>query len=548
MKIDGLRRLKTKNLVIILLLSVPFVCFGQTKYFEISQNSDIYNAVLRELELNYVDSLPHKKMTETAINSMLKLLDPYTVFIPKSDKNALTMMTTGMYGGIGAIIMQKDGEIVIAEPHEGMPAQRSGLKAGDILVQINGVKIKGKSVSEASSKLRGIPSTEVRLKVKRPGEKKTFEKVVVREAIKIEPVSYYGTLSDSIGYISFREFTAKSANSFKNALSELIQQHHINKLIIDLRDNGGGLVNEAIEIASLFVPKRSLIVSLKGKIKEANKVYKTVSEPLYPEMPLLILVNEESASASEILAGALQDMDRAVIVGKRTFGKGLVQNVRMLPHESYLKVTTAKYYTPSGRCLQAINYTGDRKKTPDNLTSEFKTLHGRTVRDGGGITPDTTLTDDEKINISYYLFTKNIIFDYATQYTASHPTIATPDTFRLSDEEYQQFVDYVIDRDFTYQLESNKYLQDLRKMIRIEGYEASTDSILNQLTDLLKPDIQKDLQLFRKDITFMLESEIVKRYYFQKGEAEYRLRGDKWVKDALKIIKDRDKMTAILRP
>ncbi|HOO23529.1 MAG TPA: S41 family peptidase [Paludibacteraceae bacterium] len=548
MKIDGLRRLKTKNLVIILLLSVPFVCFGQTKYFEISQNSDIYNAVLRELELNYVDSLPHKKMTETAINSMLKLLDPYTVFIPKSDKNALTMMTTGMYGGIGAIIMQKDGEIVIAEPHEGMPAQRSGLKAGDILVQINGVKLKGKSVSEASSKLRGIPSTEVRLKVKRPGEKKTFEKVVVREAIKIEPVSYYGTLSDSIGYISFREFTAKSANSFKNALSELIQQHHINKLIIDLRDNGGGLVNEAIEIASLFVPKRSLIVSLKGKIKEANKVYKTVSEPLYPEMPLLILVNEESASASEILAGALQDMDRAVIVGKRTFGKGLVQNVRMLPHESYLKVTTAKYYTPSGRCLQAINYTGDRKKTPDNLTSEFKTLHGRTVRDGGGITPDTTLTDDEKINISYYLFTKNIIFDYATQYAASHPTIATPDTFRLSNGEYQQFVDYVIDRDFTYQLESNKYLQDLRKMIRIEGYEASTDSILNQLTDLLKPDIQKDLQLFRKDITFMLESEIVKRYYFQKGEAEYRLRGDKWVKDALKIIKDRDKMTAILRP
>jgi len=548
MKIDGLRRLKTKNLVIILLLSVPFVCFGQTKYFEISQNSDIYNAVLRELELNYVDSLPHKKMTETAINSMLKLLDPYTVFIPKSDKNALTMMTTGMYGGIGAIIMQKDGEIVIAEPHEGMPAQRSGLKAGDILVQINGVKLKGKSVSEASSKLRGIPSTEVRLKVKRPGEKKTFEKVVVREAIKIEHVSYYGTLSDSIGYISFREFTAKSANSFKNALSELIQQHHINKLIIDLRDNGGGLVNEAIEIASLFVPKRSLIVSLKGKIKEANKVYKTVSEPLYPEMPLLILVNEESASASEILAGALQDMDRAVIVGKRTFGKGLVQNVRMLPHESYLKVTTAKYYTPSGRCLQAINYTGDRKKTPDNLTSEFKTLHGRTVRDGGGITPDTTLTDDEKINISYYLFTKNIIFDYATQYAASHPTIATPDTFRLSNGEYQQFVDYVIDRDFTYQLESNKYLQDLRKMIRIEGYEASTDSILNQLTDLLKPDIQKDLQLFRKDITFMLESEIVKRYYFQKGEAEYRLRGDKWVKDALKIIKDRDKMTAILRP
>ncbi|HQO48109.1 MAG TPA: S41 family peptidase, partial [Paludibacteraceae bacterium] len=278
------------------------------------------------------------------------------------------------------------------------------------------------------------------------------------------------------------------------------------------------------------------------------KVYKTVSEPLYPEMPLLILVNEESASASEILAGALQDMDRAVIVGKRTFGKGLVQNVRMLPHESYLKVTTAKYYTPSGRCLQAINYTGDRKKTPDNLTSEFKTLHGRTVRDGGGITPDTTLTDDEKINISYYLFTKNIIFDYATQYAASHPTIATPDTFRLSNGEYQQFVDYVIDRDFTYQLESNKYLQDLRKMIRIEGYEASTDSILNQLTDLLKPDIQKDLQLFRKDITFMLESEIVKRYYFQKGEAEYRLRGDKWVKDALKIIKDRDKMTAILRP
>ncbi|NCA79603.1 MAG: S41 family peptidase, partial [Sphingobacteriia bacterium] len=319
--------------IIFVLLCSPILCVAQNRYFEISKNSDIYNAVLRELEINYVDSLPNEKMTETAINNMLKLLDPYTIFIPKSDKTTLTMMTTGMYGGIGAIIMQKGENIVVAEPHEGMPAQRNDIKAGDIILQINGEKMKGKSVSEVSNKLRGIPGTEIHLKLKRPGEKQTIDKKFIREAIKIEPIDYYGTLADNIGYISFREFTAKSSNSFKETLLDLTQNHHINKLIIDLRDNGGGLVDEAIAIASLFVPKRSTIVTMKGKIQNDNKVYKTLSEPLFPDMPLVILVNDESASASEILAGALQDMDRAVIIGERTFGKGLVQNVRMLPHE-----------------------------------------------------------------------------------------------------------------------------------------------------------------------------------------------------------------------
>lgn len=534
--------------IIFVLLCSPILCVAQNRYFEISKNSDIYNAVLRELEINYVDSLPNEKMTETAINNMLKLLDPYTIFIPKSDKTTLTMMTTGMYGGIGAIIMQKGENIVVAEPHEGMPAQRNDIKAGDIILQINGEKMKGKSVSEVSNKLRGIPGTEIHLKLKRPGEKQTIDKKFIREAIKIEPIDYYGTLADNIGYISFREFTAKSSNSFKETLLDLTQNHHINKLIIDLRDNGGGLVDEAIAIASLFVPKRSTIVTMKGKIQNDNKVYKTLSEPLFPDMPLVILVNDESASASEILAGALQDMDRAVIIGERTFGKGLVQNVRMLPHETYLKVTTAKYYIPSGRCVQAINYTGDRKRIPDSLTTEFKTLHGRIVRDGGGISPDIAQTTDEKINISYYLFAKNIFFDYATDYTQKHATIATPDTFKLSDEEYSQFVDYVIGKNFTYQLESNKYLQELVKMIKMEGYETIADSTLKVLTKQLTPDIKKDLQLFKKDILFMLETEIVKRYYFQKGEIEYRLRTDKWVKEAVKTINNQDKMAAILCP
>lgn len=513
---------------------------SEQKYYDIFRCSDIYNSVWRELDINYVDTLNHEKLNDIAINSMLQSLDPYTVYIPEQQEEDLKAMTTGIYGGIGAVVQKHNDYVVISEPRYGLTAYKNGILAGDEIVSIDNENMKGKTVSYVSNRLKGIPGSEIKLKLRRHGENKLIEKTFRREAIHINSIDYYGVVADSIGYIALTDFTDQSYNDFKVALTAL-KDKNIKRLVIDLRNNGGGLVSEAVNIASMFLPKGTNIVSMRDKSAKNERKYKTPFVPIMPDIPLAIIVNENSASASEILAGAFQDLDRAVIVGARSFGKGLVQAIRQLPYGGYLKVTTAKYYLPSGRCIQSIDYegsTGERPKNiPDSLTNKFKTVGGRIVRDKSGITPDVSVESEKGNYISYYLFTDNIIFDFATQYYYSHPKIENPSTFNITDDEYNSFISFVKSKNFTYKLESEKMLSQLRKLVETEGYLTQTDTLLKQLSPMLKADVERDLRDFRKDIQKLLESEIVKRYYYQRGYYEFFLRYDDWLAKAIESIK-----------
>ncbi len=508
--------------------------------FNAMKHIEVYNSVLRELEINYVDTLQHDKLLKQSLDRMLYTLDPYTSFIPSSDEETLKRLRSGQYGGIGSVITLVDGKPYLSDPYYGMPAQVNGLCAGDEIVEIDGVKCEDKSISEVSDMLRGKPHTEITIKIRRYGDAKIIKKSFLRDIIQMPTVPFYAQVEDGVGYIVVLDFIDRTAADFEKALKDLVSQHNINKLIIDLRGNGGGLVGQAVEIASLFLPRGTEIVSMKGRHNSTSTVYKTHREPLYPNMQLLFLVDGNTASSSEILSGAMQDLDRAYILGERTFGKGLVQNVRELPFDNYLKVTTAKYYLPSGRCIQAVDYAnrqnGTTRVIPDSLTKEFRTLKGRIVRDGGGVTPDSIITEEATYNIAGYLYLKNLYFKYANQYVASHPAIAPASQFKLTDDEYNDFCKFVIQSGFTYRLESEKYLQDLKKMVKTEGYDTKTDSLFTQLTNLLQPNVADDLTLFRNDVQEMLEMEIIKRYYYQKGTIEYSLRHDDWLKTAISII------------
>ncbi len=536
-----------KLFVIGSLLIVSSVAFGQNKsdeqtrekHYDAFRSADIYNVVWRELDINYVDSLDHEKLNEIALNSMLQSLDPYTIYIPEKQEENLKTMTTGIYGGIGALIQKYGDYVVVSEPKYGLPAQKNGIMAGDIILSIDGQSMKDKSNAYVSERLKGIPGTEIKLKLRRYGHNKPIEKSFRREAIHLKSVEYYGVLHDSIGYIALTDFTDHSYNEFKAALTEL-KSKNIKKLIIDLRNNGGGLVSEAVNIASMFLPRSTTVVTMRGKSLSSDKIYKTPFAPIMPDIPLVVMINENSASASEILAGAFQDLDRAVVVGERSYGKGLVQAIRQMPYGGYLKLTTAKYFLPSGRCIQSIDYadeTNVRTKTiPDSLTNKFYTVKGRVVRDKSGITPDVVFDNGKGNYVSYYLFTQNHIFDFATQYFYNHDKIAPPSQFNLSDEEYQQFVDFVKERNFTYKLESEKMLSQLRQMVEDEGYLAKNDTLLKQLADNLKADVERDMNDFRTDIQQLLEGEIVKRYYYQKGFDEFSLRYDTWIEKAVKAF------------
>lgn len=525
---------------------------AQDKYARIANSLEIYNAVMRELSINYVDTIDYEQINQAGINYMLQKLDPYTTFFAESEEDALKMMTTGTYGGIGAIISRQGTNILIAEPYEGMPAQRHDIRAGDIIVEVDGKSTKGLQTGDVSQMLRGPQGTEVELLLQRPGEKKTFRKKIIREVIQINPVEYYGMLTDTIGYIALRDFTDKAYNEVRDAVIDLTKNHNMRKLIIDLRSNGGGLVSEAVNIAGLFVPRHTHIVSTKGLQPQSHQEYVTSNEPLLPDLPLMVLINSASASASEILAGALQDLDRAIVVGERSYGKGLVQSLRPLPHNTYLKVTTAKYYIPSGRCVQAIDYAkrnsdGSIQRIPDSLTHEFTTRNGRKVRDGGGIMPDSTLKRRDDCNIVYELYVRNLFFDYATNYARTHKSIAAPERFALTDAEYDDFINYVKAQNFTYELQSAQMLDEVRQVVQAEGYATDADTLLAQLATTLKPDIDRDLRHFRQSIEELLGSEIVKRYYFQKGTVAYELRFDQWLHQAIDLFNDDRRCADILK-
>lgn len=546
-----------KSLLWVLLLPLVYIVLvafkGDNRNFLLSKHLDIFHAVFRELDLMYVDTIDVPGTIETGISAMLSKLDPYTVYYPEDDEEDLKMMLTGKYAGVGAIIRyhKRHDRVVVVEPYEGMPALDAGLRAGDILLSIDGDDLKGLSVDKVSERLRGEAGTTLTVRAKREGVPDSiFEVKLTRANIALPSVPYYTMLSDSVGYIILNSFTENCAREVRLALVEL-KDRGAKRLVLDLRGNGGGSLSEAVDITGLFVPKGTVVVTTRGKIAQATQSFRTRREPLDATMPLVVLVDGQSASASEIVAGAIQDLDRGVIMGRRTYGKGLVQTVRDLPYNSSLKLTTGKYYTPSGRCVQAIDYArraedGSVERIPDSLTTEYRTVAGRPVRDGGGITPDVPLQADSLPNILFYLANSDVLFDFATDYTRLHPTIAPVAEFVVTDSLYAAFLAAVKASDFTYDRQSERALAALKELARFEGYAESAAAEFAALEKKLTHDIDHDFRYFEPRIKELLADELVCRYYYQRGTIEQTLKTDSTVIRAHHLLTDEPAYRAIL--
>lgn len=546
-------------------LLVGSVFFGFNKEddrnFQIIKSLDVFNSVFKELDMFYVDSIDPKEVVEYGIRAMLAKTDPYTEYYPEED-NTLKEMTSGKFGGIGSVIRYYTPRkrVAIIEPSEGNPAAEAGLKAGDIIMEINGKdmaqgdRIPNDLTSYVSDNLRGDPGTLCIIKVERPTSDSTYvpmEFKVTRGTIRTNPVPYFGMLNDSIGYIYISTFSVEGCSKeVKRALVELKQQG-ATSLVIDLRGNGGGLLSEAVNVVNFFVPKGKEIVKTKGKFKQMDHAYRTMNEPIDLEIPLAVLVDGGTASAAEILSGSLQDLDRAVIIGNRTYGKGLVQTLRDLPYNSSMKITTAKYYIPSGRCVQAIDYSrrnsdGSIARTPDSLTNVFHTAAGREVRDGGGIRPDIEVKMDKTPNILFYLVNDDQIFDYATQYVLQHPTIAEVKDFQLTDADYAEFKALLKKRNFSYDRQSEAMLEKLKEMAEFEGYMENASEEFAALEKKLQHNLDLELDRFAKDIKPLIAEEIVKRYYFEKGAVQETLKDDADLKKALEMLQQPEEYKKVL--
>lgn len=542
-----MRRFLQIRWVAVLLAVAGAVCFfgfrsGGSRNFRIAKNLDVFNSIVKELDMFYVDTINPDKTIREGINAMLYSLDPYTAYYPEDDQSELEQMLKNSYGGIGSIITwnAKLKRSMIAEPYENMPAAKVGLKAGDVLMEIDGKDLAGKNNQEVSEMLRGQVGTSFKLKVQRPGTEKLLEFDIVRRSIQLPFIPYYTVLDNNIGYINLSTFSGNPSREFKQAFLDL-KKKGITSLVIDLRNNGGGLLEESIEIANFFLPRGKILVTTKGKTKQASNTYKTLREPLDLEMPLAVLVNGGTASSSEILAGSLQDLDRAVIIGNRTFGKGLVQTPRPLPYGGTIKLTTSKYYIPSGRCVQAIDYKnrnedGSVGRIPDSLTTVFHTAAGREVRDGGGVTPDITVKQEKLPNILFYLVNDNLIFNYATDYCLKHPAIPSAEKFKVTDADYADFKAMVKKADFKYDQQTGKILKNLKEMAEFEGYLADASEEFEALERKLSHNLDRDLDHFSKEIKAMIAIEIVKRYYYQRGSIIEQLKDDNDLKEAVKIL------------
>ncbi|MBI9068079.1 MAG: S41 family peptidase [Salinivirgaceae bacterium] len=546
--------LKLKLLIgaVLIAIVVGFVSFDDEN-FQIIKNLDIYHTLFRELNLYYVDETDPGDLVKTSIDKMLSSLDPYTVYIPESNIEDYKFMTTGQYGGIGALIRKTGDYVIITEPYEGFPAQKAGLKAGDKIVQIDGKNVKGKSSGDISELLKGEPNTEIKLEISRPGLDKNIEKVVSREKIKISSVPYSGMLNDSIGYIRLTQFTENCSKEVKDAFKELKRDNELKGLVFDLRGNPGGLLHEAVNVSNIFVPKGQEVVSTKGKVKQWNRTYNATMDAMDTEIPLVVLVNRGSASASEIVSGVIQDLDRGVVIGTRTFGKGLVQTTRDLSYNSKLKITTAKYYIPSGRCIQALDYSnrnedGSVGRVPDSLITEFKTHGGRKVFDGGGVMPDIEVESPELSKIAISLYTKNLIFDYATDFTLKNDSIAKPEQFEINDQIYNDFTSFLADKDFDYTLESESLINKLETVIKKEKYHDVVSAELELLRKKLAHDKNNDLQMFRSEISELLRDEIVSRYYYQIGRAKTSIKNDPLIEKAILILNNKKEYQLTLSP
>jgi carboxyl-terminal processing protease len=540
-------------LVLVLLFGL-LVSFGFVdRYFEIAKNLDTFASLFRQLNNHYVEEVTPGELMKEGIDGMLASLDPYTEFVPESEIEDFRMnYVSKQYAGIGALIFNKNGKVVVSEPYEGFAAQKADIRAGDEILSINGIPVKGKSSGSVTELLKGQKGTALKMVLQRVGEDKPLEKQLVRQTITFSNVPYYGLLNDSTGYIKLDKFLENAAQEVRDALLDLKQKHHVTSLVLDLRGNGGGIVQESVNIVNLFVDKGLEIVAQRGRFKERDILYKASFNPVDARIPLVVLVDRGSASASEIVAGAIQDLDRGTIIGQRTFGKGLVQQTLSLPYNSLLKVTVAKYYTPSGRCIQAMDYShrnadGSVSKISDSLMTEFKTRHGRSVFDGSGIHPDLATAERQYNNITYSIVNKQLHFDFATRYRATHPSLTDARHYKMSDADYNEFVQFLADKDYNYTTRSEKNLQELKDIAIKEKYFNNIKEEYLALEQKLQQNKKDDLIRYKPEIREILEEEIASRYYFQKGKLEASFKNDADLKQALLVLNNRKLYTTILK-
>ena len=545
------------SLLMVLLAAPAFAQIDRDHDFKTAKNMDIFNSIYKNLDLMYVDTLDAEEVVGNGIKAMLGSLDPYTTYYPEEKVNELKNMLTGKYAGVGAVVRYnfQVQRVCISEPYENMPAAEVGLKKGDIILSIDDEDMTNKDVAYVSDHLRGDPGTSFILKVKRPSTGKTLKVKITRRTIQMPFLPYYGILEGGFGYINFNSFTDNCAKDVRRAFIDLKKQG-AKGLVFDLRNNGGGSVSEAVSIINMFLPKGKTVLKMQGKLQRSNKEYKTSVEPVDSVMPMVVLVNGNSASASEIMSGSLQDYDRAIILGTRTYGKGLVQTTMDLPYNGQMKLTTAKYYIPSGRCVQALNYKHSKggyvEHVPDSLTKVFYTANGREVRDGGGVKPDVEVKPDSLPNIAFYLAgardSNEVMLNYEVDYIAKHPTIAPAKDFALTDADYDEFKARVLKADFKYDRETEKYLKDLEKLAKFEGYYDDAKPEFEALKKKLSHNVAKDLDYNKEYIKQLLENEIVAAYYFQAGAIQNSLRYDKQIKEAVKLLNSPEEYSKILRP
>lgn len=540
----------TFAVVIISVFTTAYIFRNESKDFKLQKNLDIFYSLVRELNAFYVDELKPDKLFEAGIDRMLNELDPYTTYYTESERDDFTFMTTGKYGGIGSRIRSSGDYTVLTQIYEGFPADKAGLKAGDILKKINGESLKGLDAEGVSEKLKGEPNTEMTLLIERQGEE--FEKTLTRKRVTIPPVPYYGMLDKKTAYIKFTNFTQDCSADVRNALKTLLEDQGAKKVILDVRSNPGGLLKEAVDIVNLFVGPEHEVVSTKGRVEKFDNTYETTRQAVNEDIPLVIMINRATASAAEILAGAVQDLDRGVVVGQRSYGKGLVQISRPLSYNATLKVTTAKYYIPSGRCIQAIDFSsrnedGSVGHIPDSLTSEFETLNGRTVRDGGGIAPDYKVDPEQLSRLSTRLYIESLIFDFATEFYWANPEIEKPGNFEIGEDTYQAFENFLKERNFSYESATQNALERLDTVAKRERYYEKNKDLFEELKKRLDHNLHNDLMTFRDEITRLLEDEIMGRYYYEEGVIKHSLDSDKQLQKAIEVINDESLYVSTLK-
>ncbi len=537
------------SLLLIVGVSTGFLVNQETRDFRIAKNLDIFYSLFRELNTFYVDEIDPDKLIKAGIDNMLKTLDPYTVYFPETEADEFTIMTTGKYGGIGSLVRSTGDYVVITEVYKGFPADKAGMKPGDLLKKVDGVSLKGVPSDKVSEKLKGNPGTDINLTIERNGKETDYQ--LKREKIVMPPVPYYGMIDAKTGYIRFTNFTQNCVDDVKAALTAL-KSSGAQQIVLDLRGNPGGLLTEAVSIVNLFVAEGTEVVSTKGKVKQFDEDFKTTKQPLDDKIPLAVIINRSSASASEIVAGAIQDLDRGIIVGQRSYGKGLVQITRPLSYNTQLKVTTAKYYIPSGRCIQARDFShpnedGSVGVIPDSLISEFKTRNGRIVKDGGGIKPDIEILPAPLSQISSELFLRNYIFDYATAYYWSHPSLTSVDQFTFTDKDYSDFKTFLLDRKFSYKTSTEESLSELIANAKKEKYYDIHKDLFNDLQKDVAHNLDQDLTMFRSEISDLIEDEIISRYFYESGAIAWTIKKDEQIMKARDLLNDGSEYNAILK-